>query len=160
MSAILVGDFVKRSSDDETIYKVLRSNTQGITCAKMDSAKHKKSDSVPHDIFPENELTLYLEDLPRLWRIRTCVSICGIIIGVLCCLAAFYDAQHGKKLALLVTAIWAFGPPSWFIAEYSFLYPKWGNRRNKDDLKHGQGLAKDFWIGVAAMIAVIYKILE
>lgn len=91
------------------------------------------------------------------WRIRTIVSVTGLILAIVGCLCAYYIPES-QLLLIINTVIWTFAPPVWFIVEYSHLFPKLGNPNGgKDDLKYGQSLATRFWAGIGVLLTVIYK---
>ncbi|MBX7166611.1 MAG: hypothetical protein K1X74_09720 [Pirellulales bacterium] len=93
----------------------------------------------------------------NLWRIRTLVSSGGLLIAIIGAFKA-YGSPTSEFWRMLNAIVWTFGPPIWFIVEYSYLYP-WldGNPAHKEDLKHGQGLAAAFWAGIGVLLLTIYQ---
>ena len=93
-----------------------------------------------------------------LWRIRTFVLLLGLVVAAWGAFKAYHHPKDHLWL-MLNTVVWSIGPPTWFMVEYVYLFPKLDNNpAHKDDLKYGQGLFKAFWAGIAALLVAIYKI--
>ena len=91
-----------------------------------------------------------------LWRIRTSISITGLLIAILGAFKAYWFPTD-NCWRLLNAIVWSFGPPIWLIVEYAYLYPWLDNDpAHKEDLKYGQGLAAAFWAGVGALLITVY----
>ena len=171
--AIKVRDLVVRRANRSVVYRVesIAVNPEGgervVICSRPNGGDGEER--------PESEWELYPEDHPTAWAIRTIVGGVGFVVGVASCLVALYSRMHASAeaaasssatitysgfdaFALYANAvIWTFGPPIWFILEYTALAKRYGNPRNKADLQYGQGLASKFWLGVGALLVIIYK---
>ncbi len=58
--------------------------------------------------------------------------------------------EHDPKL-LFLGAVWLVGVPLWFLIEWAWFESK--DPQDFERLKHAQGLARQFWLAVAAMLA-------
>lgn len=95
-----------------------------------------------------------------LWVIRTITSLVGLSLGAIGAWKAYFQPNNGKW-KVINTLVWTIGAPLWFVVEYTILYPTLdGIPAHKDDLRHGQGLAKAFWAGIGALLVTIYKKAE
>ena len=92
-----------------------------------------------------------------LWRWRTATSVIGVLIAITSCIYA-YNYHDDRLGAAIIGGILTFSPPAWLMFEYCILFPSYGDPKDKDDLKYGQGLATKFWGGVAVLLAVIYEL--
>lgn len=69
-----------------------------------------------------------------------------------------YSSPTNQIWRVINAVTWSVGPPLWFVVEYFHLFPRYdGDDQHIDDLKYGQGLAKAFWAGIAALLVVLYQ---
>jgi hypothetical protein len=91
-----------------------------------------------------------------IWSWRNCSTVLGIVTAIASCVYAYHNPKD-RLGAVIIGSFWTFVPPAWFMFEYGPLFRWYGDLKDKDDLKYGQGLATKFWGGVAILLAVIYK---
>jgi hypothetical protein len=62
-----------------------------------------------------------------------------------------------KPMCQTIGAIWAVGPPTWFIYEYSYHFPKHGNPdAGFTQLKTSQDLASKVWAAFVVVLAALF----
>jgi hypothetical protein len=84
----------------------------------------------------------------------------GMVIFVLFILSAWYVYNYrGKEYelyALLIGGFWVVGPPVWFFIEHFYLFRRFGDPGQYDQLKREQELATKIWAGVIIVLAALY----
>jgi hypothetical protein len=59
------------------------------------------------------------------------------------------SSEHDQTInAAMLASLWALGPPIWFWAERAI----WETKDNKEELATGQDHARDFWLGLGAIV--------
>jgi len=110
---LTVGDFVTTTDDPLWIYRISKTDGATFTCVPVGKNKWTFNRVQPPGALHEcgaARLIHYAGDLPRLWRIRNSVAFLGLIVAVASCVLAF-NAPDKMPRALIITAVWAFGPP-------------------------------------------------
>jgi hypothetical protein len=154
MDSFRKGDFVFPANATDSIWRVLKvRQVGGVANFKCLRVTNPRKGDVEN--FPVHELTLIGEDLIAYRATRAFMAITGILLGLLCCGLAWNDPAD-RILFGFNAVFWTLGPPLWLIGEYVFLFPKHGNPRNIENFRHSQGLASRFWLGVVALLIVIY----
>jgi hypothetical protein len=88
-----------------------------------------------------------------IWVSIVAVLITAIVIG-----KNFpFSKLSGQNTWLVFLACgWGVVPPAWFLLEWH-----WKHSTTKDEagLKYAQELARNLWLGVAAVIALLFKVM-
>ncbi|URI06151.1 hypothetical protein MW290_09445 [Aquincola tertiaricarbonis] len=63
--------------------------------------------------------------------------------------------DHWQRRFYVCWCAWVLLPPLWFAFEYFVLFKTFGPDDGFESLKHGQQLAAQVWLGIAAVLTVI-----